>query len=99
MIAIEVNLEEAKRDLALRPDFTLAGAFNFFTGYSQSRLNAEDLKIGFERLGIVCNIEDINVYIERYDSDRDQKLGFWEFSNSLLPVETLVRDDLERRRA
>jgi len=34
MIAIEVNLEEAKRDLALRPDFTLAGAFNFFTGYS-----------------------------------------------------------------
>jgi hypothetical protein len=34
MLAIEVNLEEAKRDLALRPDFTLAGAFNFFTGYS-----------------------------------------------------------------
>ena len=37
--------------------------------------------------------------MERYDADRDSKLGFWEFSNSLLPIETLVRDDLERRRA
>ena len=99
MLAIEVNLEEAKRDLALRPDFTLAGAFNFFTGYSQSRLAADDLKIGFERLGIVCSVDEVQMYIERYDSDRDKKLGFWEFSNSLLPVETLVRDDLERRRA
>jgi Ca2+-binding EF-hand superfamily protein len=37
--------------------------------------------------------------VDRYDADRDGKLGFWEFSNALLPVETLVRDDLERRRA
>ncbi len=39
------------------------------------------------------------MYIERYDTDRDARLGFWEFSNSLMPVETLIRDDLERRRA
>jgi hypothetical protein len=57
------------------------------------------LIIGFERLGVTCDLDDVRLYVERYDSDRDTKLGFWEFSNSLLPVETILRDELERRRA
>ena len=57
------------------------------------------MRIGFERLGVVCDEDDVKMYIERYDTDRDMRLGFWEFSNSLMPVETLIRDDLERRRA
>lgn len=55
--------------------------------------------VGFERLGVICDISDVVLYVERYDADRDQRLGFWEFSNSLLPVDTLIRDDLERRKA
>ncbi len=99
ILAVESGLEIAKKELAVRSDFTLAGAFNFFTGYSQSRITAEELLGGFERLGVICDISDIRLYVERYDADRDQRLGFWEFSNSLLPVDTLVRDDLERRKA
>lgn len=34
ILAIESGLEQAKKELAVRSDFTLAGAFNFFTGYS-----------------------------------------------------------------
>lgn len=34
LLAIENGLELQKRELALRHDFTLAGAFNLFTGYS-----------------------------------------------------------------
>ena len=34
LMAIEGGLETAKKELAIRPDFTLAGAFNLFTGYS-----------------------------------------------------------------
>ena len=37
--------------------------------------------------------------MERFDSDKDGKLGFWEFSNVLLPIDALSRDDLERRKA
>lgn len=99
LLSIELNIEQAKRELAMRSDFTLAGAFNFFSGYSQSRLSLDELRIGFERLGVVCDEDDVKMYIERYDTDRDMRLGFWEFSNSLMPVETLIRDDLERRRA
>jgi Ca2+-binding EF-hand superfamily protein len=37
--------------------------------------------------------------VERFDQDRDGKIGFWEFSNSLLPMDSILRDDLERRKA
>jgi hypothetical protein len=36
--------------------------------------------------------------IERYDSDRDGKISFWEFSNALLPIDTVSRDEVERRK-
>ena len=99
ILAVENGLEVAKKELALRSDFTLAGAFNFFTGYSQSRITAEELLVGLERLGVICEISDLRLFVERYDSDRDQRLGFWEFSNSLLPVDSLIRDDIERKKA
>ena len=54
---------------------------------------------GLERLGVTCELSDVRLLVERYDADRDQRLGFWEFSNALLPAETLIRDDLERRKA
>ena len=99
ILAIEGGLEQIRRDLAVRSDFTLAGAFNLFTGYSQSRITASDLLYGLERLGVVCDVADAKLVVERYDSDKDGRLGFWEFSNTLLPIDTLLRDDLERRKA
>lgn len=33
-LAIEASLESIKKEIALKSDFTLAGAFNLFTGYS-----------------------------------------------------------------
>lgn len=71
LLAIEVDIEQAKKELAMKSDFTLAGAFNFFTGYSQTRLSADDLFIGFDRLGVTCDIEDVKLFVERYDTDRD----------------------------
>ena len=88
-----------KKEIAIRSDFTLAGAFNLFTGYSQTRISAQDLLYGLERLGVVCDIADCQLLLARYDTDMDQRLGFWEFSNALMPVDAIIRDDLERRKA
>jgi hypothetical protein len=66
---MEGGLEKAKRELAVRSDFTLAGAFNLFTSYSQSRICASDLLYGFEKLGIVCDIADAKLVVNRYDTD------------------------------
>jgi hypothetical protein len=57
------------------------------------------LLYGLERLGVVCDVADAKLVVDRYDSDKDGRLGFWEFSNALLPIDTLMRDDLERRKA
>jgi hypothetical protein len=37
-------------------------------------------------MGIVADIADARLIIDRYDADKDGRLGFWEFSNSLLPI-------------
>jgi Ca2+-binding EF-hand superfamily protein len=99
IMAIEGGLESIKKELAARHDFTLAGAFNMFTGYSQTRLSVDDLVSGVERLGVVASAMDMQLFVERYDSDRDGKLGFWELSNALMPIDSIHRDDLERRKA
>jgi len=33
-MTLEGELEDLKREISKRPDFTIAGAFNMFTGYS-----------------------------------------------------------------
>eukprot|EP00347_Sterkiella_histriomuscorum_P020122 403339023 len=99
VIKFEQDIEVLKRQLSQKGDITLAGLFNLFTGQSQSRINAGDLLYGFERLSLSCDIADAKLIVARYDTDQDQKLGFWEFSNIFLPIQPLLRDELERRQA
>ena len=53
----------------MKRDFTLAGAFNLFTGHSQARISANELLYGLERLGVVCDIADARLVVDRYDAD------------------------------
>ena len=70
-----------------------------FSGYSQARVSTSDMLYGLERLGVNCGPEDGQLLVTRYDSDGDQKLGFWEFSNIFMPADGDLRDDLERKQA
>lgn len=69
VLAIEGDLDKIKKELAMKRDFTLAGAFNIFTGYSQARISSNDFLYGLERLGVVCDIADARLVVERYDAD------------------------------
>jgi hypothetical protein len=53
--------------LAVRQDFTVAGVFNMFTGYSTARISANDLMFGLERIGVACDIADCKLVVDRYD--------------------------------
>ena len=35
--------------------------------------------------------------MSRYDADADGKLGYWEFANMFMPVDSRARNDLENR--
>jgi Ca2+-binding EF-hand superfamily protein len=37
------------------------------------------------------------LFFNRYDSDQDGRLGFWELSNALLPIDIRQRDEVEQR--
>lgn len=98
ILMVEGLLEATRQELKSRPDFTLPGVFNTFSGYSQARIGPQDLQSGLERLGVICDLKEVQMIIDRYDSDRDGKISFWEFSNALLPIDSLSRDDVERRK-
>lgn len=94
---IESGFEALKTELALRRDFTLGGAFNLFSRSMQSKVTADELLFGLDRLDVTIAPADIDFFFRRYDSDQDGRLGFWEFSNALLPVDIRYRDDVEQR--
>lgn len=47
----------------------------------------------------MVNPNDAELFFQRFDSDQDGKLGYWEFCNSLLPLEIRMRDEIENRSA
>ena len=96
---IEKCLEIHRKELTYRRDFTLSGAFKIFCQSSQHRLSFDEFLFGLDRLDIAIKPTDVQLFFDRYDSDRDGKLGFWEFSNSILPIDARQRDELECRQS
>jgi len=86
-----------KKQLSYQRDFTLIAAFNAFAKSMQQRISPEEFSFGMERLDFNLLPSDVKLFFDRYDSDQDGKLGFWEFSNSILPSEIRQRDELENR--
>ena len=63
----------------------------------QQRVSLEEFSFGLDRLDFALLPSDVKLFFDRYDSDQDGKLGFWEFSNSILPIDIRQRDDIENR--
>lgn len=97
MLGFESQLERARYDLANRRDFTLKGAFNYFANSSQYKLSLDEFRFGLDRLNINVDPRYVICLFNRYDSDQDGRIGFWEFSNALLPIEPRMREDVEAR--
>ena len=38
-----------------------------------------------------------SLLMARYDADQDGRLGFWEFANIFLPVDSSMRREVENR--
>jgi hypothetical protein len=89
VLDMEHRLEQEKAKLSFASDFSLAGAFNIFSGYSEARVTNTDLILGLERLSVtrLCDQVDAALVINRFDCDEDKSLSFWEFANIFLPVQ------------
>ena len=99
LLEYESSVELLKTELCMRRDFSLASAFNLFSRTLQAKVTLEDFMFALDKLGITGNPKDVSLMYRRYDSDNDNRLGFWEFCNWMLPIDVRYREEVEQRQA
>lgn len=99
MIGVLKKLEQDRKVLAERPDFTLERAFDIITPHGGlDKIAQGDMVAQFNSLGVTCSTKDASLMIRRYDADFDGKISFWEFSNIFLPICPQARRKIEDRK-
>ena len=96
-ISLEKELEQAKVSLVQRADFNLYDAFRVFDIDARGYITYSDLKSGLNEIGIFPTVEEIELYIKRYDKNQDHRIRFSEFSDSLIPHDAYYANLLNRR--
>jgi len=81
-IQIEKELEVAKQDLSLRPDFNLLDFFRTFDIDGRGSISSGELAEGMKRYGIFANKEELYLLLRRFDKDNDGKLKFSDFTEA-----------------
>lgn len=83
-IALERELETAKVTLTMKPDFNMHDAFVIFDALRHGALSQADLREGLAAIGVFPTANEINLFFQRYDSDKNHRLNFREFSEAFL---------------
>ncbi|OMJ66559.1 hypothetical protein SteCoe_36556 [Stentor coeruleus] len=98
-LSLQRRLELSRRDLALRPDFSVVSGFSQIDYPSTSFLTRDKLNDFLRRNGKIAFIEDLDALLRRVDVDGDERLSFSEFSDFLRtsePVFSSPRKSPER---
>lgn len=93
----EKELELAKQNVALKHDFNLYDAFKILDVRDLGSVDMLDIKKGLESIGLFATSDEINLFIKRYDIDKNQKLRFSEFFDAMLPADAYYSEILRRR--
>ena len=97
IIGILKKLEVDKVQLANRSDFNIESVFNLFTSTTLDKISQTNLITTLSNMGVSCTQQSVQLLLEHYDADADNKLNFWEFSNIFLPVDQELRQRVESR--
>ncbi len=81
-IQIEKEIEVAKQDLSLRPDFNLLDFFRTFDVDGRGSISSGELAEGMKRYSIFANKEELYLLLRRFDKDNDGKLKFSDFAEA-----------------
>ena len=93
----EKQIELNKIDLALKSDFNCEDAFRIFEKDAQGFLTKEDLKYGFDSLGLKIQDKDIDLLIRRFDLKNKNNINYQEFFDMMVPFESEYRTMVELR--
>lgn len=75
--------------MAIKADFNLHDAFDFFDIGKRGKINSYDLKEGFMVLRVYCPREDAMMLIQKFDEDKDGMLNRDEFRHLFTPSDPI----------
>jgi Ca2+-binding EF-hand superfamily protein len=81
------NLETAKKEIALRPDFSLAEAFRCVDIRNNTYIDRLTL-INFLRRHAPVTEDDVDAIFRRIDNDADEFISYLEFLDSVMPTQS-----------
>ena len=97
LIAQERELENAKVALTMKPDYNLHDAFVIFDNCRHGTITQAQLREGLAAIGVYPTAEEINLFFQRYDTDKNHRLNFSEFSKAFLSDDNYYAHMLNRR--
>jgi len=98
LIDQERLIEQSKISLISHSDFNVFDAFKIFDQMGRGCLTLSELYNGLvNQLGLVPSEDEIELFFQRYDKDRDGILRFAEFSNAFVPIDHNYKDVLNSR--
>lgn len=72
----------------MRPDFNLLDFFRTFDTLGVGAVSTIELEEGMRKYGVYANREELYLFIRKYDSDKDGKLRFSDFSEAFTPKQS-----------
>ena len=96
-VNLDKNVEIAKNETCTRPDFNTHDAFRIFDIDNLGSITALDLQHGLQDIGVNLSGDDVNLFMQRYDKDRDGRLDYREFAAALTPEDPYYAQMLGRR--
>ena len=81
----------------MKPDFNLHDAFVIFDHFRSGAVSQADLREGLAAIGVYPTTDEVNLFFQRYDNDRNHRLTFKEFSQAFLSDDAYYAHMLNRR--
>lgn len=96
-VSLEHQVELAKQEAITKSDFNTHDAWRIFDIDNLGVISPMDMRHGLQDIGVNVTQEDVNLFFERYDKDRDGRLDYREFAEALTPTDRYYQDMLSRR--
>lgn len=93
----EQDLENAKIALAQKHDFNLRDAFEIFDVPRYGAIDSYQLRSGLNAINVFPTSEEIDLFIQRYDTNGDRRLTMHEFGKAFLAHDSYYANMVERR--
>ena len=97
LMSAESQIETAKINLALNPDFNCEDAFRIFEINGRGFINECDLKCGLNLIGIFPTDYEVRLLMKRFDLQKNGYLNYADFFDMLVPYEKDYRNMVENR--